>query len=78
MVFNVGMDRFRKAVRDVGLAEVAKAVDESPQCVSNWVSRGAVPPDKCAAVETALGGRVTKRDLRPKDWRKIWPELEAA
>jgi len=32
-------------------------------------------PDKCVAIEVATGGVVNRRDLRPNDWWKIWPEL---
>lgn len=28
-----------------------------------------------AGVERATNGEVTRRDLRPDDWRLIWPEL---
>lgn len=28
------------------------------------------------AIERATGGAVTRKDLRPHDWRDIWPELE--
>ncbi len=34
-----------------------------------------VPVEHCAAIERATGGRVTRRDLRPDDWERIWPEL---
>ena len=32
-------------------------------------------PAYCRAIETATGGAVTRRDLRPNDWHRIWPEL---
>lgn len=31
-----------------------------------------------ARTEYATNGTVTRRDLRPEDWRQIWPELSAA
>lgn len=31
-----------------------------------------------ARTESATSGLVTRRDLRPEDWRQIWPELSAA
>lgn len=34
-------------------------------------------PAYCWAIETATGGAVTRRDLRPNDWHRIWPELAA-
>jgi DNA-binding transcriptional regulator YdaS (Cro superfamily) len=36
-----------------------------------------VPTDFCARVETAVGGEVTRKELRPDDWQEIWPELDA-
>ena len=32
-------------------------------------------PALCVAIERTTGGAVTRRDLRPADWRDIWPEL---
>lgn len=29
----------------------------------------------CVAIEKVTGGVVTRQDLRPDDWRAIWPEL---
>jgi len=34
-------------------------------------------PIYAAAIERATNGQVTRRDLRPHDWRNIWPELAA-
>jgi DNA-binding transcriptional regulator YdaS (Cro superfamily) len=43
--------------------------------VSNWRGRGNVPTEHCAGIEAATKGIVNRRDLRPDDWQKIWPEL---
>ncbi len=51
------------------------AIGVSPQAVSNWKQRGEVPIEHCAAIEKASGGVATRQELRPKDWRLIWPEL---
>ena len=32
-------------------------------------------PQYCVAIEQATDGAVTRQDLRPSDWHKIWPEL---
>lgn len=29
----------------------------------------------CVAIERATEGAVSRRDLRPDDWERIWPEL---
>jgi len=34
-------------------------------------------PAYCRAIETATDGAVTRRDLRPNDWHRIWPEMLA-
>lgn len=60
-----------------GLAKLAAAIGQTAQTVSNWRARG-VPVVHCAAIEQATAGRVTRRDLRPDDWQRIWPELAAA
>jgi DNA-binding transcriptional regulator YdaS (Cro superfamily) len=30
----------------------------------------------CVRIERESGGAVTRQDLRPCDWREIWPELD--
>lgn len=42
------------------------------------VTRGAVPIEHCVAIERLTAGAVTRRDLRPGDWYRIWPELVTA
>ena len=32
-------------------------------------------PARCVDIERETFGAVTRRDLRPNDWRRIWPEL---
>ena len=32
-------------------------------------------PVYCSRIEAATGGAVTRRELRPKDWHQLWPEL---
>lgn len=34
-------------------------------------------PELCVAIEEQSGRKVTRRDLRPDDWPRIWPELRA-
>ena len=47
------------------------------QHVEHWLTAGRVPSGKCALVEQATGGAVTRKDLRPDDWHIVWPELAA-
>lgn len=32
-------------------------------------------PELAAALERESGGKVKRQDLRPQDWKLIWPEL---
>nr|CUV53891.1 conserved protein of unknown function [Ralstonia solanacearum] len=34
-------------------------------------------PENCVGLELATGGAVTRKAMRPDDWRAIWPELAA-
>lgn len=71
------MNQLDKAIAAAGgVGKLAHAVGVVQGAVSNWKARGGlVPAEHCAAVEQAAGGIVTRRDLRPNDWQKIWPEL---
>ena len=41
-----------------------------------WVSGQKSPSIKAAvAIEIFTGGDVTRKDLFPNDWQRIWPEL---
>ena len=74
------MKQLDKAIEIVGgVGKLAAAVGVVQGAVSNWRIRGSVvPPEHCATIEAATNGMVTRRDLRPDDWQKIWPELAAA
>lgn len=37
--------------------------------------RSSVSPERCISIEQATNGEVTRKDLRPEDWERIWPEL---
>ncbi len=45
-------------------SELARRVNEKPQTINNWRTRG-VPAEKCRAVELATSGAVTAAELRP-------------
>lgn len=57
-------------------AELARKISAQPQLVWQWSSGvRPVPIERCVAIERATDGAVSRRDLRPDDWRDIWPEL---
>lgn len=57
-------------------ARLARDIGVLPVLVSQWAAgKRQVPTEHCAAIEQATGGAVRRWHLRPKDWRRIWPEL---
>jgi DNA-binding transcriptional regulator YdaS (Cro superfamily) len=66
------------AARLVGGRKIlADLLGVSVAAIGNWKVRG-VPVEHCFAIEQATKGEVTRKDLRPDDWLKIWPELAQA
>ncbi|MVW72155.1 YdaS family helix-turn-helix protein [Bordetella sp. 15P40C-2] len=58
------------------LATLARDIGAPISNTSEWASgRRPVPVERCADIERATDGAVTRRDLRPHDWARIWPEL---
>lgn len=59
------------------ITAIAKALDVTPTTVSEWhTGRRPIPIAHCARLECLFEGRLTRRDLRPRDWHVIWPELK--
>ncbi len=57
-------------------SRIARAIGVPPVSVYHWAKgMRPVPVERCAAIERATNGAVTRRDLRPDDWHRIWPEL---
>lgn len=71
------MNAIERAINIAGNAtRLANILGVSVQAVCFWRDgRRGIPAEKCTAIERATGGAVTRRDLRPDDWREIWPEL---
>lgn len=59
-----------------GMTKLADDLKVSISYLSQLAS-GASPisPARCVEIESATKGVVTRKDLRPNDWAKIWPEL---
>ena len=58
---------------------LAQAVGVTPATISNWNSRKhPVPAELAAAIERATEGQVTRQELFPDTWARIWPELAPA
>ena len=61
-----------------GPAVVAQLLAASVQAVCFWRDgKRSFPVEHCAKLEAAQT-KVTRRDLRPDDWHRIWPELVTA
>ena len=55
---------------------LAAKLSITPVLVSQWANEARpVPPERCVEIEKATDGAVTRKDLRPNDWERIWPEL---
>lgn len=57
-------------------AELAKLLGIAPSFVNQWVSgKRPIPITICVEIEQKTNGKVTRKELRPYDWKAIWPEL---
>lgn len=62
-----------------GISELRAAIgvkndEQIRQWARGWQNRKP-SPRYCVAIERATGGLVTRQELRPHDWRDVWPEL---
>lgn len=65
-------DPLDRAIALVGSpTALADAVGVSLQAVSKWRKNGQVPTERCAAVEKACKGLVTRAELRPDHFGEI-------
>ena len=64
------------ALKHGNLADVARTIGAPSGNVSEWASGSRNTPAKFgAAIERATGGQVTRQELFPDTWARIWPEL---
>lgn len=69
----------RACERCGGASALARDLGLTPTTVSEWkTGKRSVPIERCVDVERLTSGAVTRMDLRPDDWWRIWPELAAA
>lgn len=60
-------------------SQLARAIGAHAPDVSRWASKQRPVPERfAAAIERETQSAVTRRDLRPRDWQQIWPELAQA
>ncbi|VEJ54594.1 transcriptional regulator [Pragia fontium] len=61
-----------------GAKQLASQLSVSSSFLSQMASgAAAISPERCVLIESLTGGAVTRKDLKPSDWQKIWPELQA-
>jgi DNA-binding transcriptional regulator YdaS (Cro superfamily) len=57
-------------------SRLAEALGISRSYLSQMVNGVApISPERCVDIERATDRSVTRKDLRPHDWQRIWPEL---
>lgn len=69
------LDRAAKLL--LGRDNLAKLLSVTPAAIGNWKSRGVVPIEHCPEIERLTVRAVTRQELRPSDWHRLWPELVA-
>ena len=56
--------------------ELATKLAITPVLINQWANgKRPIPPERCVEIEHATNGEVTRPELRPSDWQRIWPEL---
>lgn len=56
--------------------DLSTALGVSQGMISQWVNNTRpVAIERCVDIEIATKWQVTRKDLRLKDWVRIWPEL---
>ena len=73
----MNVDAIERACEIVGSqAALARAVGVKPPVIQQWLKgQRPIPAVRCVAIEQATHGDVTRQELRPDDWKKLWPEL---
>jgi DNA-binding transcriptional regulator YdaS (Cro superfamily) len=57
-------------------AQLARAVGVAQSWLWQMAHRGAkVPKATALAIEQATGGEVSRRETRPRDWMRLWPDM---
>ena len=60
-------------------ALMAKAIGAHAPDISRWADGSrAIPFHFGAPIELATGGQVTRKEMFPCDWERLWPELATA
>ena len=56
--------------------KLAEVLEVSPSYLSQMASgSAAISPERCVEIEKATDGLVSRKDLYPTKWHRVWPEL---
>jgi len=60
-----------------GQAALARALGVAAPTVNQWVKGlRPIPIHHCSVIEELTQGAISRKQLRPDDWHRIWPELQ--
>jgi len=65
-----------KTLRRGNFKKLAEELGISLSHLSQYAAGAMASPERCVDIERATNGLVSRQDLRPKDWHRIWPELK--
>jgi DNA-binding transcriptional regulator YdaS (Cro superfamily) len=66
------------AKQGITISDFAKRLGVSRNLVYQWVNNiRPVAARHCPRIEALTDGQVTRPELRPDDWRALWPDLPA-
>ena len=73
---NTHFKPIKDACKNIGSqSNLAKLLGLSPVVINQWLKGiRPVPAVYCSEIEKKTG--VLRKDLRPKDWKKLWPDLQ--
>ena len=72
----MNLKTYLSSLKRGGSAELAARLSVSPSYLSQMAAGdSAISPARCVTIELETKGQVTRKDLRPDDWKAIWPEL---
>jgi len=83
-MWRMHLDEYLSSADSLTVAELRRRMNalgyaiESDAQIRQWRHRysGRMPsPKNCTGLELATDGSVTRKAMRPDDWRLIWPEL---
>ena len=61
----MSMTGISRAIQIVGRRQLAKQLGVTNMAISQWLTRGRVPPDRAIQIEAATHGALTREELRP-------------